>query len=314
MNALSTLHAPSWASHIPAVLRGPLLKAMQRAPLIACAVLAALAVAEVAHQGRDAWRLRHPRGAEATRAAQTAASLPQRPALDIMRLANAHLFGAAPAMAQPQGDPDNAPDADPQFQLAGVVAMPDPKAGFAIISRQGQPEKLYMAGGALEGSGHLFEVYADRVILEVGGQYQTLRLLRYQGGAGLLAALMKPPEEVAETPAASFAPGEHPLDVPFTPVTATQSLFGSLSPADSYAHGKYAGLSIDPNPRQREKFGLQRDDVVVAINGQRLVNSDSFKAAMQKASNDNSNSEAAALQLTVSRNGALMTIDISEDH
>src|ERR1700691_194253 len=88
------------------------------------------------------------------------ASAPRpKPGVNVQAVVSAHLFGVAVA--------------DPSAQ--------DPKKGIAIIS-DGGPSKVFAVGDNVNGAS-LYSVYLDHVILDRGGELETLLLPRLLAGS-----------------------------------------------------------------------------------------------------------------------------------
>src|SRR3984893_2266402 len=102
----------------------------------------------------------------------------QHAGLDVQSVVSAHLFGVAAPDPSAQ-DPTNAPQSTANLVLTGTIATQDPKRGVAIIS-DGGPSKVYSVGDNIGGAS-LHSVYLDHVILDRGGQLETLLLPRLLG-------------------------------------------------------------------------------------------------------------------------------------
>jgi general secretion pathway protein C len=214
----------------------------------------------------------------------------------------AHLFGAAPA---PASDADNAATTTRPLVLTGAMATSDPKVGYAIIGQVGQPTHLYHAGGALDGlaSGHLYEVFNDRVVLDLGDRLETLRMPHAKRGAGQLAAITAPAGaefdgDVAEKPT--------PLNTPLQLVTLTESAFGNLRPVRVNAAGKFAGMRLNPNKSDQKKFGLRTGDVVTAVDGVPIDDPETLTNVLKA-------SDTGSLSLKVLRDGSPVDVQVSTD-
>jgi general secretion pathway protein C len=218
-------------------------------------------------------------------------------------IVGAHLFGQAPP---PPTDARDAAATTRPLVLTGAMATRDPKVGYAIIGQVGQATHLYHAGGALEGiaNGHLYEVFNDRVVLDLGGRFETLRLPNAKHGAGLLAMTDAPEEakkdggDEAETP--------NPLNTPLQLVSLTESVFGNLRPIRVNAAGKFAGMRLNPNKSDQKKFGLRSGDVVTAVDGVPINDPDTLTSLLKA-------SDSGSLSLTVMRDGSQYDIQVSAD-
>jgi general secretion pathway protein C len=193
------------------------------------------------------------------------APLTRHAGLDVQSVISAHLFGVATIDPSTQ-DPDNAPQSTANLVLAGTIATQDPKRGVAIIS-DGGPAKVYSVGDNVGGAS-LHSVYLDHVILDRGGQLETLLLPR------LLGPGMNGP------PVVRRRGGADPRTV--TAVDNIRRLVqqdpGILDqvmrtvPSYDNAAGKLRGFRAYPGRNRQifNKLGLKPGDLVTAINGTTL--------------------------------------------
>jgi general secretion pathway protein C len=193
------------------------------------------------------------------------APLTRHAGLDVQSVISAHLFGVATIDPSTQ-DPDNAPQSTANLVLAGTIATQDPKRGVAIIS-DGGPSKVYSVGDNVGGAS-LHSVYLDHVILDRGGQLETLLLPR------LLGPGMNGP------PVVRRRGGADPRTV--TAVDNIRRLVqqdpGILDqvmrtvPSYDNAAGKLRGFRAYPGRNRQifNKLGLKPGDLVTAINGTTL--------------------------------------------
>lgn len=219
-------------------------------------------------------------------------------------IVGAHLFGASPASA-PAPDAQNVAVTTRPLVLTGALATSDPKVGYAIIGQVGQPTHLYHAGGTLEGiaNGHLHEVFNDRVVLDLGDRFETLRLPNAKRGAGQLVLTAAPADaeqdgDLPETPTK--------LNTRFHQVTLTESAFGNLRPVRVNALGKFAGMRLNPNKSDQKKFGLRSGNVVTAVDGVPIDDPDTLSNLLK-------DSDTGSLSLTVTRAGGQVDIEVSAD-
>ena len=195
----------------------------------------------------------------------TPVPLTRHAGVDVQSVISAHLFGVATIDPSTQ-DPDNAPQSTANLVLAGTIATQDPKRGVAIIS-DGGPSKVYSVGDNVGGAS-LHSVYLDHVILDRGGQLETLLLPR------LLGPGMRGPPVVRRTG------GVDPRTV--TAVDNIRRLVqqdpGILDqvmrtvPSYDNAAGKLRGFRAYPGRNRQifNKLGLKPGDLVTAINGTTL--------------------------------------------
>jgi general secretion pathway protein C len=173
------------------------------------------------------------------------------------------LFGEAPKEAPvPVQTEVDAPDTTLSLKLTGVVADNDGDGGQAIISSGRSQEKKYGLGQAIEGANGatLHAVYGDRVLLNRGGQLETLRLPKDAPAGGGSVAGRAPP---APPPAAEDTSLRNVISENASQLTNIMR----MSPA--VEGGQMVGFRINPG-RDRETFealGLMPGDVVTDING-----------------------------------------------
>lgn len=200
----------------------------------------------------------------------------------------------------------NAREASGAFLLSGVIASRDPKAGYAIVGRAGQPTRLYHAGGLLVGlgSGRLYEVYEDRVILDLEGRFETLRLPHPGSAAsGTTARVLQAAnvQSVRSNEPESTA-GTDTNKVPMSPAR----MFRNLNPVPRFAAGRFGGLRLMPSPDDEEKFGVRNGDLVVAVNGVPLTNASAVNGLLANQANGH-----ATVSLTVLRDGTQQVIQVT---
>jgi general secretion pathway protein C len=172
----------------------------------------------------------------------------------------AHLFGeAAPTAAD-----GNAPQTAVQLVLAGVLAVPDPKRGLAIIGPSAAAARLYTVGDAVPGGVKLHSVYPDHVLLDRDGSIESLQLPKK------LALASAPPPPVAS---GNLSPGQRLAAL----AQGNGALLGGLvraTPVMSRSGGKLSGFRIFPGGRASiatfTQLGLRPGDLVTAVNGTQL--------------------------------------------
>jgi general secretion pathway protein C len=185
----------------------------------------------------------------------------QHAGFDVQRVVSAHLFGIAAADPSTQ-DPTNAPQSTANLVLTGTIATQDPKRGVAIIS-DGGPAKVYSVGDNVGGAS-LHSVYLDHVILDRGGQLETLLLPRLLGpgmnGPPVVRRAGGDPRTVAAVDNIRRLVQQDPgiLDQVMRTV-----------PSYDNAAGKLRGFRAYPGRNRQifNKLGLKPGDLVTAING-----------------------------------------------
>ncbi|MBS0388448.1 MAG: type II secretion system protein GspC [Proteobacteria bacterium] len=263
-------------------------------PRLAAAVLAGLLAIQaglvVTSQNRGSGAREGPGAANEAR--RPGADM-RRPTLQVPAIVAAHLFGdAAPAV----GD-GNAPQTAAQLVLAGVMAVPDPKRGLAIIGPSAAAARLYTVGMAVPGGVRLYSVYPDHVLLERDGAIESLQLPKK------FVQPAPPPPVVAtgpQTPAqrlAALAQGNGAL------------LGGLLRATPVMLGGKLNGFRIYPGSRASmatfNQLGLRANDVVTAVNGTPLDDVNRGNEILQTLSS------AATATLTIQRNGQQQDVNLN---
>lgn len=217
--------------------------------------------------------------------------------IDFQGILNAHLFGVAAADATPEGDASQAPQTQLSLVLTGTIAADDPKKGLGIIGESAANAKVYAVGAQLNGGARLHAVYADRVILDRGGQLEALMLPRQSFNTGLRA----PPPRGASAGAMLSDRVRRMVD------QDPGSIAEIMRPQPVFANGQQRGYRVYPG-RNREHFarlGLRPGDLVTAINGTPL---DDPQRGMEIFRTMGSASE---VHVTVERNGRQQELNLN---
>ncbi|HWZ62653.1 MAG TPA: type II secretion system protein GspC [Steroidobacteraceae bacterium] len=284
------MNAASWMEGMPASDRWRSLL-LGEGPRIATWVLALALGVQAAFIVTDlagAWR--------APRTGPAAPQPFQRRVADVGAVANAHLFGAAPA---PKQDDASARPSSVQLVLTGIIAGNDPQNGLAILGPTAQTAKVHAVGDAIAGGVKLHSVYSDRVILDRNGQLESLALPHQATGA-------------APAPSASSLPTESPVvERMRKALTEQPGLIADLLRPQAVMDGdKVKGFRVYPgrNRLAFSRLGLRPGDEVIAINGTPLDDQDRGQAILNTL---NSASEA---RVTVIRNNQQqeLTLNIAQ--
>ena len=213
-------------------------------------------------------------------------------ALDPAAIANAHLFGAAPASLR---DAANAPQTNIPLVLTGTIAGNDPQNGLAILGQSAQTAKVYAVGDTVPGGAKLHSVYSDRVVIDRDGQLESLTLPHQSAGS-------------APPPSAGVLPANSSIERMRRMITEQPGLLTDvLRPQPVFDHGKMNGFRIFPG-RDRAAFlrlGLRPGDQVIAINGTPLDDRDRGEEILHTLS---SSSEA---RLTIMRAGQQQDLSLN---
>ncbi len=175
------------------------------------------------------------------------------------------LFGSQPAPAGAE-----VPSSRP-LVLTAVIATGDPSRGFGIIGETAQLTAMYAVGASLPDGARLIEVYAEHVVLDRGGQRETLYLPRPALGAGS-GIRMERVESASAEQEPSAAEQERrrqaEADEYLTSRGRAKLLARSLGIDEEQPS---TGLTLRPSSRYQRTDGMRIGDVVVSVNG-RSVN------------------------------------------
>ena len=265
----------------------------RQAPLIVTVSVACLLVIDVTrsvHAVRAISRV-EPLPPPATVAAPDAG-------VDVGQITQAHLFGQ-PKVALVAVDPGGAPETQLALLLSGIIATADPKAGFAILGAADKPAHLYETGAALEAvtGGRLYAVFADRVVLDLDGKLETLRLPHHDLPPA--AGVPRAPGEGATEVAQNAAPAGIETDPDV--ITPAQGWFANLN-VERTLVGDSAGLVLHPGKGFQRKYGLKDSDVLTAVNGVEVTDSDTLAGILRTT--------ARSLSLTYVRDGVPRTVNL----
>lgn len=260
-------------------------------------VVSALLVVAIAWQlVQLTWLLleRGVQAAPAPFAAAPARADPARKGIDIQAIVSAHLFGM-PQAGEPKAQ--DTPRTRMNLVLSGVFAPQDPAQGLAIIGQSAQSGELVKVGQSIMPGTRLHEVYADRVILDRGGQLEALLLPTQSADAPL--AINRAP---ASTAASKFA--DNLRHIAETNPTAFAQI---VRPQPVFANGVQRGYRVYPgrNRQQFAKLGLQPGDLVTSINGTPL---DDPQNAMQIF---NTIGTSDRVNVTIERNGQTQDLTLN---
>ncbi|WP_246840612.1 type II secretion system protein GspC [Lacimicrobium sp. SS2-24] len=225
--------------------------------------------------------------------------------VDINKVKQLHLFG------KPQkGEPvkqvvDNAPQTNLNLRLTGLVASDVAERGAAIVEYRNQ-QNTYGVGEKIEGTSVIVKaVHTDRIIIENGSRMETLMLdgVDFKKGNAMPAstAMQRTPQQ----------PANSPRQLSEQAISATQDLLAQPANFTDYiaisqhmVEGELRGYRVSPGkkPQLFQAVGLQANDIVTEINGLDLTDVQQSMEAMSMLR------ETDALQLTVDRDGELLTL------
>ncbi|HEX5754850.1 MAG TPA: type II secretion system protein N [Arenimonas sp.] len=215
-------------------------------------------------------------------------------------IADWHLFGLPGNAATP------ASETRLSLQLRGTIAASDPAQGSAFIADANGREARYRVNDTLPGGARLLAVYPGRVLLDNAGARETLSLRGTTTGGG----------RTSGNTAASAAPDGGFLTGPMqfgSPDLQTQRaqrapdierLAEQANVLPVLENGRMIGVQVAADPALLERVGLERDDIVLAVNGINL-DDPQVVAALQ-----NQLRAGGLITLTVRRGGRDLTLSL----
>lgn len=211
----------------------------------------------------------------------------------------AHLFGSADKPA------DQGP-APPQWVLSGVMTGATPESGWAILGESGQATRLLLVGQELIRGYKLAQVLTDRVLIDGRGTRFSLLLphnrLRVAGSGGKGSDAASSATAAAVLPPLPRVLWHHPKGANAVP-TPTQVILRPQAHRD--VEGQYDGIQVMGLEGRLAPLGLQRTDVISAVNGQAITSDAEAKKILQQLNGGNT-----AL-LTVQRDGVAVQLPLT---
>lgn len=214
---------------------------------------------------------------------------------ELHQITAAHVFGLAPAAGA--DDAALARAARSSLELNGVIATQNPHEGYAILGEKGKAQKLYAIGDAVAEQQYtrLYQVRADRVVLERGGQFEILRLPNAVQSRGTLLAGAAPTAE-SNVEQSEAAPN------PVPPANAAGGFFSSLMAEPRNVDGRPAGMLLHPEKRIQREYGLHDGDILTAINGVAVTDASTLDGLLSDS--------GRSLVITVTRDGIAQTVNV----
>lgn len=232
---------------------------------------------------------------------------------DIRELAGLHLFGEAAPTQTARAAPIDAPETRLNLDLRGIFASSVRGEALAIIGDPQGKEKPYREGDALPGGAELHEIYADRVILDRGGQLETLKLRRSRlpgmgGEASARAQANSPPPaadpDVAAADDGSAAARLQALREQYS--SNPDQLWNEVRITPVMGDGGVRGYTLlHQDAELMGALGLRPDDIITAVNGMSLSDPSVMYDVM------NNLASASELSLSIERNGTPQTLHVS---
>jgi len=180
-----------------------------------------------------------------------------------------------------------APETNIPLSLVGTLAVKDPAAGLAIVGPSVTDAHVYATGTDIAPGIRLLEVYPDHVIIDRGGNHETLMLPHTGGGV-----------QMSRGPALA--------DVAKQAAAAPEVIGDLMRPMPNYVAGQLRGFKLFPG-RDRRRFtdlGLQPGDMVTQVNGVPISDAQHGLEMLQSLGS------ATSATVTVERGGIIQSITI----
>ncbi|WP_028863421.1 type II secretion system protein GspC [Psychromonas aquimarina] len=196
-----------------------------------------------------------------------------------------------------------APKTKLALKLVGVVAATDPSESSAIIVYQGKQDSYFIASEIKGTNAKIYDVYEDRIILDVRGVYQTLML----DGVEESARKVKAHESKSLASLKAKKPSKRPKKAQKVNLDRKALLkdpgkltdFIGISPVRE--DNQIKGYRVRPG-RDRSLFeqaGLKNGDLAIELNGIDLTDTQQTLSLMKEFPT------MTEISLTVDRNGQL---------
>jgi general secretion pathway protein C len=203
--------------------------------------------------------------------------------VNVAAVINAHLFGFEPP---PPPTPKEAEPTALRLVLSGTLATPDPSKGGAILGPGPASTKVYFVDQPVPGGARLHAIYPDRVVLERNGVLEALYLPRNRL-PGMPAS--RQAETVASVTTDFGETTDHTEDSRREALKyARRAVVQEHPQVDQLIRplaraGEFRGVEIAPlaSVAAFEQLGLQTGDVLIAVNGAQLQNTQAGFAAIR---------------------------------
>jgi len=229
--------------------------------------------------------------------------------------ARQHIFGVAGTKPKPTLVRETAKrETNLNLKLLGVYSAEPADQALAIISPNGKPEEVFRVGETIIGGASLAEVRKTQVIINNGGQLETLNLPEKVASTGRSSSNANLPG--SNLPAANNTQGGDdgaPIELPESPkeirdtLARNPALLNKLVSAVPYReNGRILGYRLTPKQSGGllETYGVFAGDVVTRVNGIALANQKNGIRALRKLV------KASTVDLTILRDGVELPINI----
>lgn len=187
--------------------------------------------------------------------------------IDAQLIANTHLFGEADpeeVVVAPQENVENLAETRLSLSLKGTIASPEEESSIAIIADNRNEEKIYSIKDTVTAGATLHAIYADRVVLNRGGNLEVLKLPKeFPAGSAPI-----------RRNTATVARAANDQSIQNVISDNVSKLADVIRPTPYYVSGQMQGFRVYPG-RDRKQFaalGLRPGDLVKDVDGAALTN------------------------------------------
>ncbi|MEN3159126.1 type II secretion system protein GspC [Alkalimonas sp. NCh-2] len=265
---------------------------------------------------RLSWQLLPQPAAEPWQVATGQSTAPSGRSTDLQRLLSFSLFGKVSAQPEVRPEPvvTEAPKTRLNVKLTGLVSGVNPNEGSAVIESRGS-ELAYKVGEKIEGTNAtLYQVFNDRVLLQVTGRFETLmldgieftRIAEANLGLGRQdqdeePQMISPQPEAPSLDQAELAAQREVL------LAEPSRFFDFIRPTPHHRDGQLAGFRLMPgrDPGLFQRLGFRPNDLAVEINGTPLTDLQQANQVLGQLR------EATDASVRVERDGELIDIQFN---
>jgi general secretion pathway protein C len=228
------------------------------------------------------------------RAAEMAPAPMRRTRLSVQDVVAAHLFGKIPDAPR-----EAAAAASEHWVLTGTLQGTTPASGSAILGPTATTTRYCAVGQEVPGGYRLTQVFADRVTIERVGERLSLRLPRKLTGQWLGGPEQLLASAAVETRTARVVRAPRTDEWAQNNPIARRVLMPVLHRGAGH---HWDGMRVQS--REAADYGLQRDDIIRAVDGHAIDNPTAQYEALETLS------EGRPVTVSVERNGAIIKLEV----
>ena len=217
----------------------------------------------------------------------------------VQQLPGWHLFGEVTQQVVPP-KPVDLPETNLKLTLRGLIASSNQDEARAIVADPSGKENFYRVGDKLPGNVELKEIHADRIVIQRGGRYETLKLPKESLDMATVSS--RPASRAASkrqttraAPRQSYSLRQYRDTLLNDPQKVADLV--RIQPANK--NGRFAGYKLQPGRDASflTRHGLLPGDIVTSVNGVELDSPAKGFGLIKDLSS------ADTLDLVVDRNG-----------